>query len=415
MNFDESGGRHIRCLMFCRTDWSGIFGGKGGRGERSRQPHPENADGPVSERDGEDNSMTPEIRAESEKRRKVQEEMRIQREIRKKAQEDLERGLKELAENEQAIRAAEESSGTEGEIPTEDLKAIYDEIWKEMSSEKRREVQLGPKLSGNVIEADPRFAALKRRIQERRDFEKTERKREREAATRTSRPEAAMTTSRRRRVDPNLEEMRQSLDDFNRFLPPRPAPVPTNPYEPSSGMPTGSLDPGALSDPATLNPFGPDSGPKPSEPTSGSDLRSTPIFSRFALPSQQLPISSGGFPTQTHLFPYNPLQPRSIRHRRLGHIPSSPILPAATPPSAIMPSNPTRRKLIRIEVPEKDPKDVKELYREGLSDILTIINEAKDQIPPFILRKMNKVVENVEREEEAMDNSTEDKNKASKP
>ena len=44
MNFDENDERHIRCLMFCRTDWSGIFGEKSGRGERSRQPHPENAD-----------------------------------------------------------------------------------------------------------------------------------------------------------------------------------------------------------------------------------------------------------------------------------------------------------------------------------------------------------------------------------
>ena len=44
MDFDESDERHIRCLMFCRTGWSGIFGGKGGRGKRSRQPHPENAD-----------------------------------------------------------------------------------------------------------------------------------------------------------------------------------------------------------------------------------------------------------------------------------------------------------------------------------------------------------------------------------
>ena len=125
-----------------------------------------------------------------------------------------------------------------------------------MSPEERREVRLGPKLRGNVIEADPRFAALKRRIQERKDFEKTKRKRKREAATETSRLEITTKIPKRKPADPNLKKkMKRNLNDFSRFLPPRPASAPANLYGPNVEISIENPDFG------TLNPIEPKQKP----------------------------------------------------------------------------------------------------------------------------------------------------------
>ena len=67
-------------------------------------------------------------------------------------------------------------------------------------------------------------------------------------------------------------------------------------------------------------------------------------------------------------------------------------------------TNSFRRKLSKIEVSSENFRNANDLYKKRLADIITIINEIKNDIPAVVRRKINKVIEKIEKNEADMKN-----------
>ena len=358
----------------------------------------------------------------------------------------------------------------------ENFFTIHKETWAKLSSEKRKRICLESQLKENVIETNPQFAVMKQRAQKRKNIKKIERNQKRENTTNSK--QILRISRRRKIVDSNMNFMNEDIfqkrfqimnDEFFFSSLRSLSSVSINFYEKvSSNVDALNLSKSNSESTSNIEALNSlnffelnfqlnlqsisnrrdvlifrfwifsrriNSTQNIQSPSFKSSFdinrrraglksiaskniftRSQNSFSRLSFFFQSLFSRSSFFDRKSLIASLNTKIKTLFSTASFNSTVKTAFFAASVNSKIIMPTNLLRRRqLIKIEVFEKNEQtDIKNLYKKKLFDILSIINDVRDQISSSVLRKINKIVKNLKKKKTAMNETKKKENKTKK-
>ena len=146
----------------------------------------------------------------NERRKRIAKKMQIDRNKKRDESKNLKKRKQQTTEKQTIEKKHENVSKSNQASKTliEDFFANFKKKFAKLSSEQRKEIRLESKLKKNVIEANSRFAIMKKRTQKKRNMKKMKRNKKHEN---TNSKQVFKKTSKRKSVDLNMNFIDEAI------------------------------------------------------------------------------------------------------------------------------------------------------------------------------------------------------------